>query len=97
MFKLVIECSKDISNLSIDFTDGTSVVTETKPQEPRESRESKEIKNKESKSKEPRKPLDEYLNTEEDHSYEQNLVQKPIIENIQRPVKVSEELQNLDL
>jgi hypothetical protein len=100
MFKLVIECSKDIDNLSINFSDGTSVVTESTP------RESKEPKIKEVKeSKEPReykepkerKKLDTYLDTEDDYEMTQEVVQKPIIKDVQRPANVSEELQNLDI
>jgi hypothetical protein len=93
MFKLVIECSKDIDNLSINFTDGTSVVTESKPKETKEAKV-KEIK--ESKKPE-RKPLDSYLDTEDDYEIQQEVVQKPFIQDVQRPAKVSEELQNLDL
>jgi hypothetical protein len=96
MFKLVIECSKDIDNLSINFSDGTSVVTESKPKETKEIKEPKVKEIKEIKKPE-RKHLDTYLDTEEDYSYQQEIVHKPVIENIQRPAKVSEELQNLDL
>ena len=96
MFKLVIECSKDIDNLSINFSDGTSVVTESKPKETKEIKEPKVKEIKEIKKPE-RKHLDTYLDTEEDYSNQQEIVHKPVIENIQRPAKVSEELQNLDL
>ena len=96
MFKLVIECSKDIDNLSINFSDGTSVVTESKPNETKEIKEPKVKEIKEIKKPE-RKHLDTYLDTEEDYSHQQEIVHKPVIENIQRPAKVSEELQNLDL
>ena len=93
MFKLVIECSKDIDNLSINFSDGTSVVTESKP---KELIEPKEQKPKEIKKTE-RKPLDTYLDTEDDYEVQQEVVQKPFIQEIERPAKVSDELQNLDL
>lgn len=99
MFKLVIECSKDIDNLSINFSDGTSVVTESKPKEPKELKEPKEPKPKEPKEikKAERKPLDTYLDTEDDYEVQQEVVQKPFIQEIERPAKVSDELQNLDL
>ncbi len=93
MFKLVIECSKDIDNLSINFSDGTSVVTESKP---KELKEPKEQKPKEIKKTE-RKALDTYLDTEDDYELQQEVVQKPFIQEIERPAKVSDELQNLDL
>ncbi len=100
MFELHITCSKDIDNLSINFSDGTSVVTESKPKETKEVKDSKESKIKEKEHKEikkpERKPLDTYLDTEEDYSYQQEIVHKPVIENIQRPAKVSEELQNFN-
>jgi LAS superfamily LD-carboxypeptidase LdcB len=104
MFKLLIECSKDIDTLSINFSDGTSVVTskdvtkntkepagstEAKPKEILKSREPKELKE--------RKKLDTYLDTEDDYQIEQEVVKKPEIAELQRPAKVSDELQNLDL
>lgn len=101
MFKLLIECSKDIDTLSINFSDGTSVITESsKPPKAvsdikvKEQREPKDFK--ESKKPE-RKPLDTYLDTEEDYEVQQEAVQKPIIQDVQRPAKVSDELQNLDI
>lgn len=103
MFKLVIECSKDIDNLSINFSDGTSVVTESKPKCEKELKEPKVREDKEVKEpktpKEPkeRRKLDTYLDTEEDYDTQQAVVQKPIIQDVQRPAKVSDELQNLDL
>ena len=94
MFKLVIECSKDIDNLSINFSDGTSVVTESAPREPKEPK-IKEVK--ESKEPKQRKKLDTYLDTEDDYEMTQEVVEKPIIQDVQRPAKVSDELQNLDI
>ena len=47
MFELRITCSKDIDNLSINFSDGTSVVTESKPKETKEIKEPKVKENKE--------------------------------------------------
>lgn len=44
MFELHITCSKDIDKLKIDFSDGTSVVTEKKPSKPSKPREQREEK-----------------------------------------------------
>ena len=98
MFELRITCSKDIDNLSINFSDGTSVVTESKPKENKELKEPKikEIKDKEIKKTE-RKSLDTYLDTEDDYEIQQEVLQKPFIHDVQRPAKVSDELQNLDI
>lgn len=105
MFKLLIECSKDIDNLSINFSDGTSVITETnqdkeikktQEQKTKIQKESKEV-NEVKEIKEPRRKLESYLDTEMDFSIQQEVVQKPIIQEVNRPAKVSDELQNLDL
>ena len=101
MFELHITCSKDIDNLSINFSDGTSVVTESKPKETKEIKELKVKENKEIKEKEikktERKSLDTYLDTEDDYEIQQEVLQKPFIHDVQRPAKVSDELQNLDI
>lgn len=99
-FRLLIECSKDIDELHINFSDGTSSVVEKPKQiekhkttkESKESKESKEHK----EPKEPRKALDTYLDTEEDYSTQQEIIKKPEIAELNRPAKVSDELQNLD-
>lgn len=96
-FRLLIECSKDIDELHINFSDGTSSVVEkqketNEPKIPKESKEKKEIK----EPKE-RKKLDTYLDTEEDYEIAQEVVTKPEIADLQRPAKVSDELQNLDI
>lgn len=105
MFKLLIECSKDIDNLSINFSDGTSVITETnqdkeikktQEQKTKIQKESKEV-NEVKEIKEPRRKLESYLDTEMDFSNSQEVVQKPIIQEVNRPANVSDELQNLDL
>ena len=96
MFKLLIECSKDIDTLSINFSDGTSVVTESKTKEHKETKEPKTKELKETKKPE-RKPLDTYLDTEDDYEIQQEVIQKPFIQDVQRPAKVSDELQNLDI
>ena len=95
-FKLLIECSKDIDELNINFSDGTSSVVSKEPKEPKGNREIKEP----SKSKEPilpkRKNLEEYLDTDTDFSINQEVIEKPVIQDLIRPPKVTDELQNLD-
>ena len=59
-------------------------------------KENKEIKEKEIKKTE-RKSLDTYLDTEDDYQIQQEVIKKPFIQEIERPAKVSDELQNLDL
>lgn len=98
MFELHITCSKNIDTLAINFSDGTSVVTESKPKEPEKPKETKAKEIKEHREiKETRKKLDTYLDTEDDYAIQQEVVQKPIIQDVQRPAKVTDELQNLDL
>ena len=93
MFKLLIECSKDIQFLQINFSDGTSVVTSKEPKENREPKEPKEpILPKAPK----RKNLEEYLDTDTDFSINQEVIEKPVIQDLIRPPKVTDELQNLD-
>ena len=90
MFKLLIECSKDIQFLQINFSDGTSVVTSKEPKENREPKEP--ILPKAPK----RKNLEEYLDTDTDFSINQEVIEKPVIQDLIRPPKVTDELQNLD-
>ena len=105
MFKLLIECSKDIDELHINFSDGTSTVVEKsdkknqKGSEPVESVEPVNSKKSEKiikDNKEPRKKLDSYLDTDVDYSISQEVVEKPSIPDIERPPKVSDELQNFN-
>lgn len=96
-FRLLIECSKDIDELHINFSDGTSSVVENPKQieKPKTTKESKDYKEPK-EPKEPRKALDTYLDTEEDYSTQQEIIKKPEIAELNRPAKVSDELQNLD-
>ena len=102
MFKLLIECSKDIDELHINFSDGTSTVVEKpdkKNQKESESVESIDSKKSEKTikdNKEPRKKLDSYLDTDVDYSISQEVDEKPSIPDIKRPPKVSDELQNFN-
>lgn len=90
MFKLLIECSKDIDELHINFSDGTSSVIE-KP-----DKKTEKVKDTYKEIKEPRKKLDSYLDTDIDYSISQEIVEKPSIPDIERPPKVSDELQNFN-
>jgi hypothetical protein len=114
MFKLNIECTKDISFLKINFADGTSTVIEDNPSA---SSLSKETKKKDTDKKEPKKEIKE---TKEHKDYnrknymgddllpindgDSNFMYKnaqnvklPELPDIDRPVKVADELQNLDI
>ena len=102
MFKLLIECSKDIDELHINFSDGTSTVVEKpdkknqKGSEPAEPVDSKKSEKVIKDNKEPRKKLDSYLDTDVDYSISQETIEKPSIPDIERPPKVSDELQNFN-
>ena len=93
-FELHITCSRDIDELHINFSDGTSSVVEN-PDKPKVSKELEKVKEPK-ELKEPRKSLDTYLDTEEDYSAQQEIIKKPEIAELNRPAKVSDELQNLD-
>ena len=104
-FKLLIECSKDIQFLQINFSDGTSVVTSKEPEKNKEPKENKteKIQKENREIKEPilpkapkRKNLEEYLDTDTDFSINQEVIEKPVIQDLIRPPKVTDELQNLD-
>lgn len=99
MFKLLIECSKDISEIHINFTDGTSVV-KSPDEEPKPKPKPKQSKLTDNKPKqtgfdEAREELLD-LNSE-DSITEFDKVKKPEIVNPIRKAKVATELQNLDI
>ena len=98
-FKLLIECSKDIQFLQINFSDGTSSVVSKEPKEPKENK-TERIQKENREPKEPilpkRKNLEEYLDTDTDFSINQEVIEKPVIQDLIRPPKVTDELQNLD-
>jgi hypothetical protein len=108
-FRLLIECSKDIDELHINFSDGTSSIVSKddnnyqKPKELKENREHKQYpKVKPKEEKENRRPLDTYLDTEDDvkqtnqSSSAQEKIALPVIPDKQS-FKVADELQNLDI
>ena len=110
-FKLLIECSKDIDKLSIDFSDGTSVIQESpdnseieKHQETKSPTRTSPNRKKNTSSRNPDKPKmhnnqDTFLDLDayDDVPVQSDVVQKPVIDDKERDVKVAEELQNLDI
>lgn len=97
MFKLNIECSKDISELHINFTDGTSAVVETS-NTPKKTESVKQISNR--KNRENSVKNEAMLEPEElivDKYHHHETVKLPEIQVKNRPVNVAAELQNLDI
>lgn len=93
MFKLNIECSKDISELHINFTDGTSAVVET-PNTPKKTENVRHEKNRENSVKSEAMLEPEELTVDK---YNHETVKLPEIQVKNRPVNVAAELQNLDI
>lgn len=98
MFKLHIECTKDIDELHINFSDGSSVVTTN----PSKHDKGPVVKpEKEPKSSKPaRTPgayKDQILDLDTDFGgVSQEVVKPPQINREDRGVKVADELQNFD-
>lgn len=91
-FKLVIECSKDIDKLKIDFSDGSSCVS-TKP-----VKSTKEEVEPRVTMSTPVSRNDAFIDLDADFGgVSQEVVQKPDVTRAERPVKVAEELQNLNI
>lgn len=101
MFELHITCSKDISKLKIDFTDGSCICTEDSKDsfEPKEQKESKKSK----KTKE----IKETQNIEDSENSVPDWIipdrpkkvegqKPPEIPDLDRPPKIDEVLNNLD-
>jgi len=106
-FKLLIECSKDIDKLSIDFSDGTSSLIES-PERPEPPESPKKVETRERKkvSRENSSPLnpmraEEFLDVDEfNNDYTEissEVLELPKINLGERPVKVANELQNLNI
>ena len=108
-FELHITCSKDIDELHINFSDGTSSVVsknDNENQNVKEKKENRETKNvqtypktKPKEDKVSRRPLDTYLDTEDDSrdvQKKQEKIELPVIPDKQS-FKVADELQNLDI
>jgi hypothetical protein len=99
-FRLLIECSKDIDKLSIDFSDGTSMVQHTPDPDPKPKNSNPRVKRPEGASNdEESKPsrADAFIDTDAEFgTVSQEVVSLPTIPVGARPVKVAEELQNMD-
>lgn len=107
MFELHITCSKDISKLKIDFTDGSCICTED-PKDTKDSFEPKE--QKESKKSKKTKEIKETQNIEDSGNSEDSVPdwiipdrpkkvegqKPPEIPDLDRPPKIDEVLNNLD-
>lgn len=107
MFELHITCSKDISKLKIDFTDGSCICTED-PKDTKDSFEPKE--QKESKKSKKTKEIKETQNIEDSEDSEDSVPdwiipdrpkkeegqKPPEIPDLDRPPKIDEVLNNLD-
>ena len=96
MFKLLIECTKDISEISINFTDGTSVVKSSEPTKPDKKPETKPKKPNFSEARRDLLDLDD-SSTSNISNVKPSQALKPEIANHDRQVKVATELQNLDI
>lgn len=106
MFKLLIECSKDISNLNINFTDGTSSIIEkplNRDKLPKQDT-SKVSEDSEVSSLKPKRQklteLSDFLDISDDSSeqvIQSGIVQKPEVTLSDREAKVAKELQDFEL
>lgn len=106
-FRLLIECSKDIDKLSIDFSDGTSMVQHTpdpdlkpKNSNPRVRPEGDRHRSSEvstTPTMQTTRRKDGFIDTDAEFgTISQEVVPLPTISTSDRPVKVAEELQNMD-
>ena len=89
MFELHITCTKDIEKLSIDFSDGTSVVQE-KTEKPEKQEKSKKVSKEKEDFKE--EDLSKYQSKK---SVSQEIVEKPKIPE-RTETKVDDILQELE-
>ena len=107
MFELHITCSKDISKLKIDFTDGSCICTEDskdtkdsfEPKEQKESKKSKKTKEiKETQniedSEDSGDPVPDWIIPDKPKKVEGQ--KPPEIPDLDRPPKIDEVLNNLD-
>jgi|SaaInl8_200m_RNA_FD_contig_121_5049_length_3278_multi_5_in_0_out_0_6 hypothetical protein len=96
-FELHITCSKEIDTLAIDFADGTSCITsKDDPKPPKNKVVTASAPKKDRKTvATPRE--DVALDLDEDYAQETEAVGLPVIADHDRPVKIAQELQNLDI
>lgn len=90
MFELHITCTKDIEKLSIDFSDGTSVVQE-KTEKPEKPEKFKKVSKEKEDFKE--EDLSKYQNSKK--SVSQEIIEKPKIPE-RTETKVDDILQELE-
>lgn len=98
MFELHITCSKDISKLKIDFTDGSCICTEDpkdsiEPKETRKSKKTKEIKETQN-TEESEDSVPDWIIHDKPKKVEGQ--KPPEIPDLDRPPKIDEVLNNLD-
>ena len=102
MFELHITCTKDIDKLSIDFSDGTSIVQESGPPKEPKEKDIKPHKSKINKDEEEREGVDKDILLDDLELYNNKCknkkeVIKPLeLPDIDRPVNVDNTLQNLE-
>lgn len=98
MFELHITCSKDISKLKIDFTDGSCICTEDpkdsiEPKETKKSKKTKEIKETQN-IEDSGDPVPDWIIPDKPKKVEGQ--KPPEIPDLDRPPKIDEVLNNLD-
>jgi hypothetical protein len=97
MFKLNIESTKDINELHIKFADGSSVVT-TSSNNHLASASGVPVHEVVTPTQKKSARKEEFLNLDADFGgVSQEIVKPPEINRSDRPVKVANELQNLDI
>lgn len=98
MFRLLIESSKDIDSLSINFSDGTSVIESKKPDKPEKKTKSKKDEFTKAKDELLNFSRNQELDTSEEFGKISNSkISKPDTHIEERSTKVATELQNLDI
>lgn len=101
MFKLNIECTKDIDELHINFSDGSTTVVSNASRDSEKCKSTKQQPEKQKEVvqqvKESKLTKEQFLDTDTDFGdISQEVIKPPKIESSDRPVKVAEELQNFD-
>lgn len=110
MFKLNIECSRDIDELHIVFSDGTATVVSNdssdkpkkdskldKPTTTTTKPKQSIVKEEQKKQQKPQMKKEEFLDLDADFSVSQEVIEKPVIDGVERPIKVADEIQNLEI
>lgn len=111
MFKLNIECSKDITELHLNFTDGTCTTIGNENDNSQRASNVTEIANdgpkhddgdvttkSDVKTPAEREPLTQYLEVDDlEETSKQEHITPPVIEKRERSAHVSDESKNLNL